>query len=251
MTNEELLQKIANGDTSAVQSLWAQVDRLFYLFSDKLYHRYRNYADSHGVALEDCRQICWFAFLDTVKDYNSRPNRELKFASFVRLHVKRRIFELLGLRTTRREPLDIDAPLSGAEGDVSIADTIADPAAEDAFAEIDGTDIADSVWAQVATLPPKQAAAIRCKFWQEKTFAEIGRESGVSTTQARNAYQHAIRKLHRDQRLQEIHDEYYSTANLTKHTSFRFFKESGMSSVEWHLLNLEERLERAKTNNKF
>ena len=69
---------------------------------------------------------------------------------------------------------------------------------------------------------------------------------GLTPKQIHNQYRVAIQKLRRDKRLQEIHDDYYANTTFTKHTSFRFFKENQMSSVEWHLIRLEERLERAK-----
>lgn len=75
---------------------------------------------------------------------------------------------------------------------------------------------------------------------------EVGAEMGLTPKQIHNQYRVAIHKLRRDKRLQEIHDAYYANTTFTKHTGFRFFKENGMSSVEWYLIRLEERLERAK-----
>lgn len=253
MTNEELLHQIRNGksDDRARATLWEQTAYLFYIHSDGLYRRHKNHADSCGVERDDCRQVCWFAFLDTIKAYNTKPDTELKFSTFIKFHVRRRVYELLGYRTSKREPLNgavsLDAPLPGGEDEnISVGDTIADPSAERPFEVIDGSDIAAEVEGIISALPPKQAAAIRGRFWQDRTLTEVGAEMGLTPKQIHNQYQVAIQKLRRDKRLQEIHDDYYANTTLTKHTGFRFFKENGMSSVEWHLIRLEKWLEREK-----
>lgn len=253
MTNEELLQQIRNGegDDRTLATLWEQVCRLFYMHSDGLYRRHKGRADSCGVERDDCRQVCWFAFLDTLKAYNAKPDAELKFSTFIKFHVRRRVYELLGYRTSKREPLNgavsLDAPLPGSEDEnITASDTIADPSAELPFEEIDCSDTAAEVLERVSALPPKQAAAVHGRFWQDKTLTEVGAELELTPKQIYNQYQVAVHKLHRDKRLQEICDDYYANTTLTKHTGFRFFKENGMSSAEWHLLKLEERLERAK-----
>ncbi len=251
MTNEELCEKIRNGDTTALNALWEQTDRLFYTIARSLYARHRERAVACGVEAGDCLQVCWFAFLDAVEAYNRKSEREEKFASFAGFHVRRRVYELLGYRTSKRDPLNgavsLDAPLPGNNDEnITISDTLTDPQSEVPFDTIDGSDIAEEIESIISALPTKQAAAVRGRFWQDKTLAEIGAELGLSPTQIHNQYREAIRKLRRDKRLQEIRDDYYANTTLTKHTGFQFFKENQMSSVEWHLIRLEERLERAK-----
>lgn len=253
MTNEELLQLTRNGDgdEQTLETLWEQTARLFYIHSDSLYRRHKGRADSYGVARDDCRQVCWFAFLDAIKAYNAKPDTELKFNTFIKFHVRRRVYELLGYRTRKREPLNgavsLDAPLPSSEDEnITISDTIADPSAERPYEQIDGSDLAAEVEGIISALPPKQAAAVHGRFWQDKTLTEIGAELGLTPKQVHNQYRTAIGKLRRDKRLQEIRDNYYANTTLTKHTGFQFFKENQMSSVEWHLIRLEERLERAK-----
>ena len=253
MTNEELLQQIRNGegDDQTLATLWEQVEKLFYMHSDGLYRRHKNRAASCGVERDDCRQVCWFAFLDAIKAYNAKPGIELKFTTFIKFHVRRRVYELLGYRTSKPEPLNgavsLDAPLPGSEDEnITIGDTVADPSAEAPYEEFDCSDTAAEVLERVSALPPKQAAAVHGRFWQDKTLTEVGAELGLTPKQIHNQYRAAIGKLRRDKRLQEICNDYYANTTLTKHTGFRFFKENGMSSVEWHLIRLEERLNRAK-----
>jgi len=245
MTNEELCKAAADGDVTAVNRLWEQADRLFYMFADRLYYRYSDCAAACGAERDDFQQVSYFAFLDAVTAYNRKPERDVKFSSFAGLHVKRRIYDLLGLRTSKREPLDhsvsLDTPIGDDDG-LTIAETLADTTAGKPFEDIENAD--NDILRSVERLPEKMAAVVKTKFWQDKTLTEIGAELELSPKQASNLYRRAMQKLRRDKRIRQIHDDYYKTANLFRHTGRQFFKENGMSSVEWHLLKLEERLDR-------
>jgi RNA polymerase sigma factor (sigma-70 family) len=250
MTNEELCILIAQGHEDKIITLWEQTDKLFYMFARRMYSHYSDRAVSHGVELNDCFQVCWFAFLDTLVAYNKKPERDKKFTSFACLHVKRHIYILLGLRTSKREPLDyamsLDAPLPTDEENLTVMDTIADTEAEKTFEKIECSDMEERVLERVATLPEKQAAVVRERFWKDKTLTEISKELGITPKQMYNQYKDVIRKLRRDQKLKEIHREFYVRRSFIKHTGFQFFKETGMSSVEWNILRLEELITRAR-----
>ena len=250
MTNEELCGKIREGDSNALNALWEQTDRLFYAIARSVYARHFERAASCGVEYADCRQSCWFAFLDAVEAYNRKPERDEKFSSFAGYHVRRHVYALLGLRTSKREPLNgadsLDAPLQSSEGEYTIADTLADESAAVPFEDVADADIAREVLERVDTLSEQRRGIIHRRFWENMSLAEIAKADGVSPTRVHNLYRDALRKLRRDKRLQEIRDEFYANANFTKHTGFQFFKENGMSSVEWHLLKLGERLGRVK-----
>lgn len=250
MTNEELCRLIAQGHEEKILTLWEQTDKLFYMFARRMYNHYFDRAVSRGVELNDCFQVCWFAFLDTMASYNKKAERDRKFTSFAYLHVKRHIYILLGLRTSKREPLDyamsLDAPLSTEDENLSVIDTIADTEAEKPFEKMECSDMEEKILERIATLPKKQATAVRERFWKDKTLSEIAKELGITPKQMHNQYKDAIRKLRRDQKLQEIHREFYVSRSFTKHTGYQFFKETGMSSVEWNILRLEELLARAR-----
>lgn len=250
MTNEELCGKIRGGDTTAPNALWEQTDRLFYTIARSLYTRHRERAASCGVEASDCLQVCWFAFLDTVDAYNREPEREEKFASFAGFHVRRHIFTLLGLRTSKRKPLNcansLDASILSDEGKYNLSDTLADESAAVPFEEIVNSDVAREVLERVCSLPENKRGIIRRHFWEERTLTDIAADDGVNPKRIHNLYRDALRRLRRDNRLRQIHDEFYASANFTKHTGFQCFKDNSMSSVEWYLLKLEERLERAK-----
>jgi RNA polymerase sigma factor (sigma-70 family) len=247
MTNEDLCAAVREGDNAALNTLWEQSDRLFYAIARSVYSRHRERAASCGVEYADCRQVCWFAFLDAVEAYN-RAERTKKFPSFAGYHVRRHVYALLGLRTSKREPLNgadsIDAPLQADEGEYTIADTLADESAAIPFEDVANADIAREVLERVDTLSEQRCGIIYRRFWEGETLAGIAADACVNPTRIHSLYRDALRKLRRDERIRQIYDEYYSGTSLTKHTGFTFFRETGMSSMEHHLLRLEERLER-------
>jgi hypothetical protein len=72
MTNEELCAIIRDGDNDerhqSTFTLWEQTHKWFYAIARKLYSRHAERAASCGVVVDDCLQVCWFAFADAVRD---------------------------------------------------------------------------------------------------------------------------------------------------------------------------------------
>lgn len=250
ITNEKLCLLAAKGDNAALNTLWIRTERLFRYFASRLYNRYRAHARACGIELDDCFQVCWFAYLDAIKDYAKKPDRKEKFTSFTHFHVIRQVFDLLGLRTSKREPLDyagsLDAPLPTEEGEMTLGDMISDPTAELPFEQVEVSDLARYILERVDMLSEKQSASVRCRHWDNQTFAEIAADLGVTPQRVRFLYKKALRKLSQDERIQEIYQEFYADTNFTRNVGFKFFKETGMSSVEYHLIRLEERIARVR-----
>lgn len=110
MTNEELCRKIADGETQYENALWEQPYRLFHYHATQLYNRNLARVAAFGVQLDDCKQVCWFAFTAALRDYNKKP-QTLKFTAFIRLHVQKQVYKLIGLQHCRQEPLNYSLSL--------------------------------------------------------------------------------------------------------------------------------------------
>jgi RNA polymerase sigma factor (sigma-70 family) len=250
MTNEQLCYSADDGNIRDRNELWEKTGRLFKFIAHKLYVRYRDIAAAHGVELDDCLSVCWFAFLAAVRDYAKKPDRDVEFTAFANLHVKREVYKLLGLRSSAKDSLDyaasLDEPMPADDGEVTLGDTIQDPTAEAPFEEIERSDIAEYVLQRVSLLPGRQCDIIRRRYWDDAPFTAIAAELGLTPKQTRNIYGKALRKLRRDEKIQEIYRNYYADANFFKCTGLTAFRESGVSSVEWHVLKMEELIARAK-----
>ena len=105
-----------------------------------------------------------------------------------------------GIRTEKRarDPLraavSLDAPLTDDEGDVTLADTIQDPAAE---AVIEGAALRLTVQGILAELSEDQQTALRQRYWLDIPLDEAGRK-------AHDAALRALRHPSMSRRLREV-----------------------------------------------
>lgn len=81
MTNEELALKIQNGERNLIPTLWEQVERFIYLKSENWYWQHEETCIRCGVALDDLKQVSYFAFLDAIRYYTSADS--YKFLTYL------------------------------------------------------------------------------------------------------------------------------------------------------------------------
>ena len=93
-SNEELVEKIKQGESNYLVTLWGQIECYVYLkVVDRL-----NYI-SKKYMLEDLQQEGYLAMLDAIKYYN--PDKGSKFIIILTLCLKNRFNDVLDLRTKR------------------------------------------------------------------------------------------------------------------------------------------------------
>lgn len=166
MTNEELAVLIKAGYTEYIPQLWEQVDKFIWL---KANWRADAIDGRGGVTAEDLHQAGYLALLSAVENFD--PAKEYKFLTYLDKRLKTAFAETTGYRTKRQQldPIQyagsLDAPLSDDMDDVTLADSIPDPAAEAAIETVAERDCWDrlhtALEAAIATLPDDQQADIR------------------------------------------------------------------------------------------
>ena len=93
-SNEELVEKIKQGESNYLVTLWGQIERYVYLKAvDRLNYTSKKYM------LEDLQQEGYLAMLDAIKYYN--PDKGSKFITILTLCLKNRFNDVLDLRTKR------------------------------------------------------------------------------------------------------------------------------------------------------
>lgn len=137
--------------------------------------------------------------LDAVENYD--PERG-KFITRYGYALKSAFSDALGIRTERdrRDPLDLsvslDAPLDD-ESDGTLHDVTPDPCdpyeAPERAIWLD--QLRGALDLQLATLPPKQAEALRMRFYQGLTLKECGQRCGVNLNTIRERERKALRSL--------------------------------------------------------
>lgn len=166
-SNEELAALIQSGRRELLLELWEGVRR----------YAWKKAAawPRAGLEVEDLMQSAFLALLEAVSSFS--PDKGAQFLTWYTFRLKTAFAEATGWRTEhqRRDPLraavSLDAPLTDDEGDMTLADTIQDPAAE---AVIEGAALRLTVQAILEELPEDQQAALRRRYWLGLPLDEAG-----------------------------------------------------------------------------
>lgn len=132
-----------------------------------------------GATLEDLEQSAFIALVNALKDFDAEKS---SFLNWYALHLKTEFAEATGRRTVRqrKDPLaaalSLEADLTDTEGDpFTLADVVADPAAEAAINSVAERDELEHLQAALApaleALPEEQRAAIIGEFWNGQRAA--------------------------------------------------------------------------------
>lgn len=210
MTNEELAILAQNGHKASRLALWDSIQGLFYKKAAVYYLSNAELCTSHGVELDDLRQISYMAFLDAVKAYD--PESGFLFSTFINYPFQNAVNSLLGLRTERQanEPLNraasLDKPIETADGDSStLMDMIPDTASMDFLEELDRDSEAWFIRKVVDELKEPFQSVIRLHFFEGRTLQEIGEEMGVTAERVRQLKYKALRKLRQNKQLRQMY----------------------------------------------
>lgn len=235
MSNEELSAAIRAGEHSMLPALWAQVEKFAAMQAGKVARKLNGRG---GVTAEDLYQSGFLALVAAAETHD--PDKGA-FLTWYGYHLKKAFAEAIG-RT--RNPLDLSSPLDDpipGTDDLTTADTLDDPAAEQAFENAE-----ESIWREklhddlekaMQALPERQADVLRRRYYLGQSLSEAGAGLGITKGVARTAETNGLRTLRRKlpgYREQVIaHSAYYSTG-------FQAWKSGG--SVEERTIERLERL---------
>ncbi len=243
MSNEELVTSIQAGATERMGELWEQVEKLVMWKA----HRIMAVLDGRGgVEFDDLYQSGYPAMVAAVDSY--RPEHGL-FSTWFMLHLKTAFAEATGYRSAKqqRDPLhrahSLDTPLTDETDSDDLMAIIADPAgmsglqaAED---KVFRQQLHDALEAALSRIPENSRDVLRLRFWEDKTFEDIGELYGVSKERVRQMENTALRQLRQPRNA--CHLRPYYDFDFYCHTSLSAFNQSGMSVQERYLIIEEER----------
>jgi RNA polymerase sigma factor (sigma-70 family) len=246
--NEELAVRIQNGERCLIADLWQQNIGLLTIKAFRLYDSYRERCASSGVELDDIVQVCYFALCDAVQAF--QVDGEYKFTAYIKYPLLKHFRALVGIRSSKRDPLNQSASLNETIGEDETAeriDFIADPESNEPFEtavdDLFQSELRDALEAAISKLPNNRATVVRGRYFENKTQGDIAAELGVSNARVGQFEHDGLRKLRRERSLQSFHDEILS--NLAyKRTGFAVFRDTWESSVEHAVLTCEEILGR-------
>ena len=169
MTTDKIAAAVQAGDSDILE-LWQAVER----FAKKQALRWcRAWEGRGGIVFDDLMQASFLALLDALGSW--KPDGG-SFIGWYAMRIKTAFAAVYGQRTEkqRRDPLQsaisLETPLEDSNEELTVADTVPDPAAELAFDDVAAADMAcrlhDALENALSTLPQEQADALRMKYFE-------------------------------------------------------------------------------------
>ena len=168
MTNEELAAAVQAGQADILE-LW---DAVRYFAKKQAGRWLRAWDGRGGVVLDDLLQASFLALLDALGGW--KPDGG-PFIGWYAMRIKTAFALVYGQRTEkqRRDPLQsaisLETPLEDSNEELTVADTVPDPAAELAFDEVSEADMAqrlhNALEKALDALPEPQKTAIVQRYY--------------------------------------------------------------------------------------
>lgn len=248
MTNEKIAALIGEGgNDELLPLLWEKMRRYYRMAATKYAAGHAERCARCGVTYEDIMQESYFAMLDAVQAYNSRPPEQsaMLFISFCGFPFRNHAAALIGMRTRTayNEPLNnaafsLDEPIRSDEGDGenSRMELVPDETAEEPFRNVEQADycraVRESVQAELSD-KPRSLDVIERVYYEGETLVSVSTAIGVSVERVRQIKRDTLRQLCRCSRLRELYD-----AAPYRRVSVRQFRQQG-SAVEQAAENRE------------
>lgn len=229
MTNELLAEYIQQGDNDElIPLLWEKVRKLLYMMSDRFYSLHQDSCDNSGVESWDIKQASYGAFLKAVKTF--KPDSGNKFTAYLKYPFKNAVRELLGIRTSKQEPLNncssLDKPIEQSDGDTcSMLEIIADNTALDFVEDADRNSEAETVRECVDALSEPYRSVIKARYFEGLTLQEVGEKLSVSRERARQQEAKALRILRENKQLRQLWTEQQRHYNWLSLARFQYSPE--------------------------
>lgn len=252
MTNEQLAIEIKQGKTEYTGELWQNTYKLLYRLVTEYYNKLgEKVFKGCGATLDDLKQESYIAFVRMIKAYD--PEKDFKFTSYANYQIKLIVFNILGIRTDKKRPLNVSSSLNEPvlgfdDEEKTIIDTLEDTAAVESFENAEdvilNTELKEAINRVMdEDLTELQRNVIIGRFYDNKTLEELGRENGISGAKIRGAEGNALRIMRISHKLDRFKDEYI-TDHSYYFTSLGSFRERMGSSQELVVERMEEKFKR-------
>ena len=240
MTNEELAILIKQGQTELYSELWKQNEKLFAMKSNSLYNKYHESCARSGVELEDILQCCFIALSEAVRAF--KTDGEYKLTTYISYPLRTHFRELLGVRTSKRDPLNscksLDDPISEESEEATFSDFVPDDRAIKDFEEVEdsvfNSKLHEVLEAAMQSLTDEQIDVIKRRYYNSQTPEKIAEETEQSLQDIQRLMTQAQNGLRKPKSIKFL--EPYANEILESYayrgTGLNAFLYSGTSSVE-------------------
>lgn len=208
MTNEELVALIQAGARDKLPELWVQVEKFVAVQAHK---RLVLSAGLGGVEFGDLYNAGYLALVAAADSFDQDAG--CSFIGWLALALKTAFAEAGGYRSRKQahDPLhqagSLDAP-AGEDGDGTVGELQADPAAVRALEDVEHRlyldQLHDALERALDTLPARQSATLRRRYYRGQTFDEIAAADGVYKETVRQWQEKGLRALRRPRVRREL-----------------------------------------------
>lgn len=217
----DLALKAQKGDQEALLQLWQGYSHYAY----KIAMRYQKAAALNGaVDVDDLKQCAFLGFYEAMQGFDPLQG---EFTTMLSYGVRSACRRALGLdgraRTEHYTTTSLDAPIPGTE-DITLADTIPDPASADAFMQ---TELQQDIDAALHRLPDNMESIIRLHDLVGLTLEEASAQQGYALDSGRNLRRQGFYRLRQDRRIRD-----YDRAVRLRYKGLRRFNSDWTSVVE-------------------
>ena len=231
MTNEELVTLIQAGERDKLPELWEQVERFVASRANRLLHAMGDRAAAHGLEYNDLYNSGYIALVAAADSY--KPGADMRFIGWFAFYLKTAFAEAGGWRGRKQNPLNnstsMDKPVGEEDDGGTVGDFIPDPAAVQAFQDVEEQQYQEQLHAALerarGTLEDDEEAVIRARYYQGRTFEEIGPQAPATAASA-------LRKLRRPQARKELEQFIEQRTPYYLRVGVQTFQNTGESAVE-------------------
>ena len=245
MSNEELAERIRDGDESLIPQLWEQVERFISMQARRYLRAVEERSTAPAFEVDDLVQEAYFAMLRAVDYYNAERGG---FLGILELCCKTAFAEVAGYRRSGQRAdalarsISGDAPLS-EDDDFTLLDTIpADgPEVEDAAtAGMYRQQLHDALDHALAELTTRQETILRRRYYRGETQEAIAADLNCTHANVGDQERAALRRLYDARALNGLGEFLETYTNYYAHTGLSSFKRTGASAVEAITIRREE-----------
>ena len=246
MTQEQLAERIAQGETKYMPELWESCKKLIYKYVNACYATYGAKFKSRGIEKADLKQEAFFILPEAVEAF-FKSDRRYKFTTFLRYPLKNMFSRLLGFRAAsgRYDPINtarsLSEPMPGTDN-LCLGDVLVDVNADFA-ADIEKKADCDLLFTLSKKLLDERKYNIIERYYKQgQTLTSIAQDLGCSVSNVSAAQRYALRVLRKIPKIWAyrgyVMNSTYNMGGVGR------FKNSGMSCVEWAVIKLDKIEER-------
>lgn len=241
MTNEELANRIKNGETELTVDLWENIKKYIYLRANK---HFSNTKGQDGNEIEDFIQCGFLAMIEAIKYFDIESG--FTFISFLNKCLKTEFAIAGNYRTSRIEPLNfstsLDAPTNEKDDDLTLLDTI-----EDERNDFEKTE--DTIWNNqlhevlekaLNELETEEKEIIKLRYYKAKTGEETAKLLNNEKIEVYLKEKKALNKLRRNKYKTGLDQFLEINTNFFLHTGIKGFTDNHTSDVEKIVFNREK-----------